>query len=291
MLKKIADHLPKIIFAPSVIAIGVFVYGFIAWTLYISFTRSRLLPKYDLTGTIQYERLFSSPRWEVAFDNLFIFVFFFIIFSTIIGLTLAVLLDQKIRFEGFIRTVYLYPFALSMIVTGTAWKWLMNPGLGLEAQIQSWGWKSFKFDWIVNPDWSIYAIIVAAVWQSSGFVMSLFLAGLRSINQEIIQSARIDGIADYRIYLSIIFPTMAPIFFSSFVVLTHIAIKSFDLVIAMTSGGPGYSSDMPATYMYAMAFNRGDLGQSAASAMVMMLIIFSIMVPYLYSELRQKASS
>lgn len=288
MLKKLEHHLPKLVLSPSIIAIAVFVYGFIAWTLYISFTKSRLLPRYDIHGTIQYQRLMDSPRWEVAFDNLFIFIFFFITISLLIGLFLAVLLDQKIRFEGFIRTIYLYPLALSMIVTGTAWKWLMNPGLGIEAQIKSWGWENFRFDWIIQPEWAIYAIIIAAIWQSSGFVMALFLAGLRSINQEIIQSARIDGIPDYRIYLSIIFPAMAPIFFSSFVVLIHIAIKSFDLVIAMTGGGPGYASDMPATFMYAMAFTRGDLGQGAASAMMMMLIVFSIMVPYLYSELRQK---
>ena len=281
-------NVPKILLAPSFLAVLVFVYGFIAWTAWVSMTRSRLLPKYEIEGLIQYKRLFAAPRWDTAMDNLFIFGILFILVSMILGLLLAILLDQKIRAEGVLRTIYLYPMALSMIVTGTAWKWIMNPGLGIEAMVRGWGFEEFSFDWIIDPDKAIYAVVVAAIWQASGFVMALFLAGLRSVDEEIVKAARVDGIPTWRIYASIIIPSMAPIFLSAFIILAHLAIKSFDLVIALTGGGPGYATDLPATYMYTMAFSRGDLGQAASSAMVMMTVVFAIVVPYLYSELRAK---
>ncbi|MGR3624374.1 carbohydrate ABC transporter permease [Pseudophaeobacter sp.] len=281
-------HIPKMVLAPSFVAILIFVYGFIAWTAWISLTRSRLLPKYELKGLVQYERLMAAPRWDTAMDNLFVFGALFIGISMLLGLMLAILLDQRIRVEGMLRTIYLYPMALSMIVTGTAWKWIMNPGLGLEALVRGWGFESFSFDWVINPDKAIYAVVIAGVWQASGFVMALFLAGLRSVDGEIIKAAQVDGIPSWRIYTAIILPSMAPIFLSAFIVLAHLAIKSFDLVIALTGGGPGYATDLPATYMYAMAFSRGDIGQAASSAMVMMGVVFAIVVPYLYSELRAK---
>lgn len=288
MLEWLERQVPKLVLAPSFFVILIFVYGFILWTAWISFTRSRLLPKYDIHGIIQYERLFDSPRWDTAMGNLFIFGVLFIVISMVLGLVLAIFLDQKIRVEGALRTIYLYPMALSMIVTGTAWKWIMNPGLGIQKMVRDWGFEDFKFDWIVDSELAIYTIVIAGVWQSSGFVMALFLAGLRGVDGEIIKAAQVDGIPDWRIYSSIIIPSMAPIFLSSFIVLAHLAIKSFDLVIALTGGGPGYATDLPATYMYTMAFSRGDLGQAASSAMVMMAVVFAIVVPYLYSELRVK---
>ncbi len=288
MLKWFEKQVPKIVLAPSFIAILLFVYGFIVWTGWVSLTRSRLLPKYDIVGFIQYERLFDSPRWDTAMSNLFIFGVLFIVISMFLGLLIAILLDQKIRVEGVLRTIYLYPMALSLIVTGTAWKWILNPGLGIESVVQGWGFENFKFDWLINPDYAIYTVVIAGVWQASGFVMALFLAGLRSVDDEVIKAARVDGIPTTRIYSAIILPSMAPIFLSAFIVLAHLAIKSFDLVIALTGGGPGYATDLPATYMYALAFSRGDIGQAASSAMVMMMVVFAIVVPYLYSELRAK---
>ena len=281
-------HLPKIVLAPSLIAIILFVYGFIAWTAWVSFTKSRLMPKYDIVGFIQYDRLFDSPRWDVAINNLFIFGFLFILISMFLGLIIAIFLDQKIRIEGALRTIYLYPMALSLIVTGTAWKWMLNPGLGLEAVIKNLGFNNFTFDWLINPDFAIYTVVIAGVWQASGFVMALFLAGLRSVDQEIIKAAQVDGVPTVKIYTAIIIPSMTPVFLSAFIVLAHLAIKSFDLVIALTGGGPGYATDLPATYMYTMAFSRGDIGQAASSAIIMMIVVFSIVVPYLYSELRNK---
>ncbi len=288
MTEWLERHMPKFVMAPSFVAILIFVYGFIGWTAWVSFTKSRLLPKYDIVGTIQYDRLFQSPRWETAINNLYVFGILFIVISMFLGLVLAIFLDQKIRVEGVIRTIYLYPMALSMIVTGTAWKWILNPGLGIEATVKKWGYENFTFDWLVNPDMAIYTVVLAGVWQSSGFVMALFLAGLRSVDEEIIKAAQVDGIPTWRIYSAIIIPSMAPIFLSGFIVLSHLAIKSFDLVIALTGGGPGYATDLPATYMYTMAFSRGDIGQAASSAMIMMAVVFTIVVPYLYSELRAK---
>ena len=281
-------HVPKLVLAPSFAAVLIFVYAFIGWTAWVSFTRSRLMPNYEIVGPIQYERLFASPRWDTAMSNLFVFGTLFILISMVLGLLLAIFLDQKIRTEGVLRTIYLYPMALSLIVTGTAWKWILNPGLGIEAMVRGWGFESFTFGWLIDPDMAIYTVVIAGVWQASGFVMALFLAGLRSVDGEIIKAAQVDGIPTHRIYSAIIIPSMAPIFLSAFIVLAHLAIKSFDLVIALTGGGPGYATDLPATYMYAMAFSRGDIGQAASSAMVMMAVVFAIVVPYLYSELRPK---
>ncbi|UCH75115.1 MAG: sugar ABC transporter permease [Rhodospirillales bacterium] len=280
-------HIPKIAVAPSLAAVLFFVYGFIAWTGYVSLTRSRILPRYQLEGLDQYAKLFRTPRWDVAMENLLVFGVLFIAVSVALGLLLAILLDQRIRAEGAIRTVYLYPMALSFIVTGTAWKWILNPGLGIEAVVRSWGWEDFRFGWLVDPELAIYTVVIAGVWQASGFVMALFLAGLRSVDQEIIKAAMVDGVSLPRIYASIIIPSLSPVFLSAIIVLAHLAIKSFDLVIALTGGGPGYATDLPATYMYAMAFSRGDLGQAAASATVMLMTVAAIIIPYLYSQLRQ----
>ena len=288
MLKWLEKNLPKIVMAPAVGLIGWFVYGFVLWTLYISFTNSKILPKYELWGVGQYVKLWGSRKWLIAVDNLLIFTALFLIFCVVIGIILAIFLDQKIRAEGVLRTIYLYPMALSFIVTGTAWKWILNPTLGIQKMFIDWGFENFTFDWLVNREMAIYTIVIAGVWQSAGFVMALFLAGLRSVDGEIIKAAQVDGIPTWRIYTAIIIPSMAPIFLSAFIVLSHLAIKSFDLVIALTGGGPGYSTDLPATYMYAMAFSRGDIGQAASSAMIMMLVVFTIVVPYLYSELRTK---
>ncbi|WP_137938816.1 sugar ABC transporter permease [Chitinivorax sp. B] len=278
--------LPKLVLAPSFVLTLVFVYGFIAWNGYLSFTPSRILPNYDWAGLIQYERLFDNERWWVAVKNLGIFGTLFMGISMALGLMLAIFLDQKIRMEGVLRTIYLYPMALSFIVTGTAWKWILNPGLGLEHLMHQWGFESFTFDWLVNTDMSIYTVVIAGVWQSSGFVMALFLAGLRGIDDSIIKAAQVDGASLPRIYWRIIVPCLRPVFFSTLMILAHLAIKSFDLVMALTSGGPGFSSDVPATFMYSMAFTRGQIGIGAASAMMMLATLAALVVPYLYSELR-----
>jgi glucose/mannose transport system permease protein len=280
--------LPKLVVAPSFVLGLAFIYGLMAWNGYLSVSASRLLPNYEFVGFEQYLRLWESERFRVALTNMAIFGGLFIGGSMAIGLLLAILLDQKIRAEGALRTIYLYPMALSFIVTGTAWKWILNPGLGIEAVLQRWGWESFTFDWLVNPDKAIYCIVIAGVWQSAGFVMALFLAGLRGIDDTIIKAAQIDGASLPLIYRRIVLPILRPVVFSTLMIVSHLAIKSFDLVMALTAGGPGFSTDLPATFMYAMAFTRGQIGQGAAAATVMLATIAAIVVPYLYSELRVK---
>jgi len=287
MFKWIERNLPKIVLAPSVGLISWFVYGFVLWTLYISFTKSKILPRYEFWGVGNYIKLWNTHKWYIAIENLFIFTILFLIICTILGVILAIFLDQKIRAEGALRTIYLYPMALSFIVTGTAWKWILNPTLGIQKLMNDWGFENFTFDWLVNRDMAIYTIVIAAVWQSSGFVMAMFLAGLRSIEDEIIKAAKIDGAGLFTVYWKIIIPMMRPVFFSSFVILIHISIKSYDLIVALTAGGPGISTTMPALFMTQTAFHKSQVALSAASAIMMFMAVAAV-IPYLYSELRKE---
>ena len=282
------DWLPRLVVAPSFIVSLLFIYGLMAWNGYLSLSASRILPNYEFVGLQQYLALWESDRFRVAMTNMGIFGVLFIGGAMVVGVLLAILLDQKVRAEGALRTIYLYPMAVSMIVTGTAWKWILNPGLGLEHLMHLWGFENFSFDWLVQQDTAIYCIVIAGVWQSAGFVMALFLAGLRGIDESIIKAAQVDGASLPRIYWRIILPSLRPVFFSTLMVVAHLAIKSFDLVMALTAGGPGYATDLPATFMYATAFTRGQIGMGAASATVMLATVAAIVVPYLYSELRSK---
>lgn len=280
-------RLPQIVVSPLFALSLFFVYGFILWTAYISMTPSGIMPNYEFIGLDQYARLWATPRWYVAIKNLFVFSALFIGIAMVMGIFLAILLDQRVRAEGLIRTIYLYPMALSFIVTGTVWKWILNPGLGIERTMRELGFENFTFDWLVNSDYAIYTLVIAAVWQSSGYAMALFLAGLRSVDDEILKAAAVDGASPWKTYTSIILPMLRPVFLSTVIILAHLAIKSFDLVIALTGGGPGYATDMPATFMYSFAFQRSELGMAAASATMMLMTIVAIIVPYLYSELRK----
>jgi len=280
--------LPRLVVAPSFIVSLLFIYGLMAWNGYLSLSASRILPNYNFVGLQQYLALLESDRFRVAMTNMGLFGALFIGGAMALGIFLAILLDQKVRAEGVLRTIYLYPMAVSMIVTGTAWKWILNPGLGLEHLMHQWGFEHFSFDWLVQQDTAIYCVVIAGVWQSAGFVMALFLAGLRGIDESIIKAAQVDGASLPRIYASIILPSLRPVFFSTLMVVSHLAIKSFDLVMALTAGGPGYATDLPATFMYATAFTRGQIGLGAASATIMLATVAAIVVPYLYSELRSK---
>jgi glucose/mannose transport system permease protein len=286
--ERIQQLLPKILLAPTMLITFVFIYGFIIWTGVLSFTKSKMMPNYEFVGFSNYIKLFALDRWNVAYNNLIVFGFLFIVCSIIIGTMLAIFLDQKIRMEGVLRTIFLYPMALSLIVTGTAWKWILNPETGLQQIAHSLGFTNVKIDWLVNPDYVIYTLVIAAVWQASGFVMALMLAGLRGVDGSIIKAAQMDGASTTRIYWRIIMPMMRPVFFSAFIILSHLAIKSFDLVMVLTSGGPGYSSDLPATFMYQFTFARSQIGVGTASAMLTLMGFLAILVPYLYSEIRSQ---
>ncbi len=280
--------IPKLVVAPGLVLGFAFIYGFMIWNGVLSVTVSRMLPNYEFAGLAQYAKLWEMDRWWVALKNLAIFGIGYVGGAMALGVLLAVLLDQKVRAEGFIRTVYLYPMALSFVVTGTAWKWLLNPSMGLEKLMHEWGWQSFSFSWLVESEMAIYCVVIAGIWQSAGFAMALFLAGLRGIDDSIIKAAQIDGAPLPRIYWRIVLPALRPVFFSTLMVLSHLAIKSFDLIMALTAGGPGYATDVPATFMYAMSFTRGQIGLGAASATMMLATVAALVVPYLYSELRSK---
>ena len=285
---RLQDWIPKLVLSPSLAAMFVFVYGFIVFTIYLSFTGSKMLPRYDWVGLENYTKLWNLNSWYTAIANLGIFASLYIIICTAIGLGLAIFLDQKIRGEGFLRPIYLYPMALSFIVTGTAWKWILDPGIGVEHTMHLWGWTSFHFDWIKNRDYAIYTVVLAAVWQTSGFVMAMFLAALRGIDNEILKAAQIDGASNWNLYRRIVIPLLRPAFLSSFVILSHLAVKSYDLIIALTGGGPGRATELPATFMYSYTFTRNSMGIGAASAVIMLMTIAAIMIPYLYAELKER---
>jgi glucose/mannose transport system permease protein len=287
--------LPRLVLAPSFALVLIFVYGFNVWTVLLSFTNSKAFSNMNFVGLANYKKLWTwtfetdpPSSWYTALVNMGIFGGLYVSICLVIGLTLAILLDQKIRIEGILRPIYLYPLALSFIVTGTAWKLFLDPGIGLERAVHEWGWTSFKFDWVVNPRMMIYCVAIAGIWQTSGFVMAMFLAGLRGVDGEILKAAQIDGASTFAIYRRIIIPLMRPVFLSAVIVLAHMAIKSYDLVLSVTGKNPGGAAELPSTFMYSYTFTRNQMAVGSASAVIMLMTIAAIMVPYLYSELRER---
>ena len=276
----------RLLLLPAIVATLVFVYAFILWTVGISLTPSTLVPRWEWNGLAQYVRLFEQERFQVSLKNLGLFCAFSIPLTALLGLALAILLDQKMRAEGLLRTIYLYPMALSFIVTGTAWKWLLNPEIGIQAMVRSLGWAQFEFDWMSNPERAIFCVVIASIWQSTGFAMALFLAGIRAIDAQVISAARLDGARSWILYRRVVLPMLRPVFLSVGVILANTAIKTFDLVLALTGGGPGFSSDLPALYMVVHAFQRSQLGLAAASASVIFVLLMLVLIPHLGRELK-----
>ena len=264
-------------------AIGVFIIATL-WTVYHSFTNSRMLPKSEFIGLAQYERLWNSDRWYMSIENLAIYGACSLIFSLFIGFMLAALLDQKTRFENTFRTIFLYPFALSFIVTGLVWQWILNPEYGVEKIVRSIGFESFVFNPLYNIDIVIYGILAAGLWQGTGFIMCLMLAGLRGIDQEIWKAARIDGIPMWKTYIQVVIPMMRPVFITTLVIIAAGIIKVYDLVVAQTSGGPGISSEVPAKYVYDYMFSAQNLGQGFAASTMMLVSVLIVLIPFAYLE-------
>jgi len=289
MRRWLSSRVNMFVVVPTVVIVFIFVYGFVSWSGVLSFTDSRTFPSFNFVGLQQYVSLWSNSRWHASVSNLIVFTVGFVGISTIVGLLLAILLDQKIKAEGLFRTIYLYPLAISFIVTGTAWKWALNPGLGLDKLMHDWGFTSFQFDWIADPDRAIYTLIIAAVWQGSGFAMAVFLATIRGVDAEIMKAARIDGAGLVRIYWSVVMPLLRPAFLTVFIIMVALAIRTFDLMVAMTGGGPGFATDLPTNFMYQFAFGRQRLGLAAASAIMIFISVLALMIPFIYSELRREA--
>jgi glucose/mannose transport system permease protein len=274
----------KIAAVPMILTALVVFVGGTVWTVVYSFTNSKLLPKAQWVGLDQYERLWKTTRWLVSIENLAIYGIGMLILSFIIGFLLACLMDQKIRFENTFRTIILYPFALSFIVTGLVWQWVLNPDFGIQGIVRSWGWESFAFDPLYNADIAIFGVMLAALWQGSGLVMVLMLAGLRGIDQEIWKASKIDGIPAWKTYLLVVIPMMRPVFITALVIITSGIIRVYDLVVAQTSGGPGLATEMPAKYVYDYMFRAQNLGQAFAASTMMLLAVLTVVVPWAFME-------
>ncbi|MFK4725406.1 glucose/mannose transport system permease protein [Bradyrhizobium niftali] len=277
MVRRLPEYL--VIWVPLLLSAAHLI-SFSIWTIWISFTPSTLIPVSGWVGLRNYNAVLASRNWQIAFDNLLLFGIAFVLLSLITGLLLAILLDQRIRAENALRTIFLYPLAVSFVVTGTVWSWLLNPSIGIEKLVHDLGWTSFHFDWLVNRDMAIWTIVIAAIWQSSGFAMALFLAGLRSVDADIIRAAQIDGAGPIRTYWRVILPTLWPITITVVVVQLQFAISAFDLVRALTNGGPGIATQLPALVVYDLMFQRNQLGRGAAAAVLMLLILLAVLLPY-----------
>jgi len=274
----------KIAALPMILTALVIFLGGSIWTIVHSFTKSKLLPKLKFVGFDQYERLWGTSRWLTSIENLLVFGVCSLIFSLIIGFLLAAMLDQKIRFEDTFRTIFLYPFALSFIVTGLVWQWILNPTFGVQSIVRSLGFDNFVFDPLYNSDIVIYGVLIAALWQGTGLVMCLMLAGMRGIDEEIWKAARVDGIPKWKTYLRIIIPMMRPVFITTLVIIAAGIVKVYDLVVAQTGGGPGISSEVPAKYVYDAMFKQQNLGQGFAASTMMLVTVLIVLIPWAYLE-------
>ncbi|WP_417668018.1 carbohydrate ABC transporter permease [Roseibium sp.] len=274
----------KVAAIPMILTALVIFVGGTVWTVVYSFTKSNLLPKLRWVGFDQYERLWSANRWIVSIENLMIYGICSLIFSLLIGFVLAALLDQKIRFENTFRTIFLYPFALSFIVTGLVWQWILNPDFGVQSVIRSLGFESFTFDPLYNEDIVIYGILIAGLWQGTGLIMCLMLAGLRGIDEDIWKAARVDGIPMWKTYVFIIIPMMRPVFITTLVLIASGIVRVYDLVVAQTSGGPGIASEVPAKYVYDKMFLGQNLAQGFAGSTMMLLSVLVVLIPWAYLE-------
>lgn len=274
----------KIAALPMVLTTLVVFVGGTIWTVVYSFTNSKLLPRTEFVGFAQYERLWANSRWMQSIENLAVYGVFALIFTIVIGFLLAVLMDQKIRYEDTFRTIMLYPFALSFIVTGLVWQWILNPEFGIQSIIRSIGFTNFNFDPLYNPDIVMFGLLIAGMWQGTGFIMCIMLAGLRGIDEDIWKATKVDGIPTWKTYVVVIIPMMRAVFITVLVLVTSGIIKLYDLVVAQTSGGPGLASQVPAMYVYDYLFTAQNLGQGLAASTMMLLSVLIVLIPWAYLE-------
>lgn len=277
-----------LVLIPAGVVAFYFIWGFGAYTAFLSFTQSNFLPNHRWVGWQQYGALFQDDRWWTAYGNMFVFGSLYLIGCLALGLLLAVLLDRVSQGEIFFRTIYLYPMSLSLVITGLAWQWILTPTVGIQSLVRRAGVEGFVFDWLVDPNKAIYTIAFAAIWHGTGLIMILFLSGIKSVSPEIWLAARVDNIPTWRIYVHIIIPQLRPILLTAVMLLAFNVVRSFDVVVALTKGGPGFASDVPARYVFDYFFERGKIGRGAAAAVVMVLTMIVLITPYLLREIRRK---
>jgi glucose/mannose transport system permease protein len=287
-----------LLIAPSVLAIAIFVYGFIAFTGFASFTRwNSLVPDFTLVGFSNYQKLFDTTRFQIDLRNTVTFTILFLILCLFLGLVLAVLLDQRIRGEAIFRNIFLFPLAVSYIVTGVVWRWLLNPGsaqlgaTGVNLLFDKIGLGFLKNGWYTDPSIGIKAVVLAATWQMSGYVMAMYLAGLRGIPEDLREAARVDGANEFQVYRHIVLPLLQPITLGAVIILGHMSLKIFDLVVSMTGSGPGFSSDVPAFYMFDTTFRGNNFAQGAGIAVILLVMVAVLIVPYLIYSMRTEAET
>lgn len=273
---------PHIALAPAFLIALVAYCGGLGWTVWISFTNSRMLPTSVFVGMRQYQRLFDNTRWLVSAGNIFTFGILFIVAALVLGFILAAFIDQRVRAENLLRAVFLYPFSMSFIVTGLAWRWLLDPTLGVEKIARDLGLTWVSFDWLVRPDRVIYTLVLAAVWHASGLVMAIMLAGLRGVDPDIWKATRVDGIPAWRVYGFVVAPLLRGSFATAAILLATSVARLYDLVVAMTSGGPGIASEVPAKFVMDYLFDRADIGLATAAATSMLVTVVIVLAPLFY---------
>ena len=280
---------PFALVAPSIVLIAIFVYGFIGYTAFVSTTKwYGIVPDYTSAGLTQYTDLFGLPRFQADISNTIEFTVLFLVACILLGFGAAVLLDQHVRGTIFFQNIFLFPLAISFVVTGTVWRWIFNPNFGINLLLDDAHLGFLKSPWLADTRTALFGLVIAAAWQMSGFCMAMFLAGLRAIPDELREAARVDGASEGRIFLHVILPLMRPITLSAIIILGHISLKIFDLVYVMTFGGPGFATDMPSLYMWVAVFRQNLYGRGAAIAMVLLFMVALLIVPYLIWSLRQE---
>ncbi len=282
--------LAALLLLPSVVAVGVFVYGFIAWTAYVALSNwNSFVPDLSFAGARNFVALFQSFRFQIDLRNTAVFTVTFVLGCLVLGLVLAVVLDQRVRGESFFRNVFLFPMAISFIVSGTVWQWLLNPSTGVNLLLDTVGLGRFRSPWYTAPGTAIFSVVLAALWQLSGFTMAMYLAGLRGISEDLREAARVDGASEVQLYRHIVLPLLTPITLSAVIVLGHISLKIFDLVFAMTGSGPAFSTDVPGIFMFETTFRGNRFAEGAAISVVMLAMIAVVIVPYLIYSTRTEA--
>ncbi|MBF9234127.1 carbohydrate ABC transporter permease [Microvirga alba] len=282
---RIRTRLPaSLALLPTALVVLVVYIGCLLWTVRLSFTSSALLPKLDWVGLAQYSRLFANDRFLTSAENILIFGCLFISGCLILGFLLAVFIDQNVRGESLFRTVFLYPYAMSFVVTGVAWQWFLNPGLGLQKLVRDMGFPNFTFDWLVNQDMAIYTIVIAGIWHGAGLTMAILLAGLRGVDGDLWKAARVDGIPTWRVYISVVLPLLRPMIVTATVLLATGVVKLYDLVVAMTLGGPGIATEVPAKFVMDHLFERNNIALGTAAATIMLIAVVSVLAPWVYAR-------
>jgi len=290
MFKNKDRYLSIILISPSILAVLIFVYGFIGWSIRVSLSNWKgLNPDYTWAGLKNYIGLFSDPRFHVDIRNTLIFTGVFVLGSIILGFIMAVMLDQGLRGEGFFRSLFLFPMAISYIVTGVVWRWLMNSATGARMSGLNLLFTNLKLDFLVNlwyntPKWGMAAIALAAIWQMSGYTMALYLAGLRSVPAELKEAAQIDGANSIQLYRHIILPLLAPVTLSALIILGHMSLKVFDLIIAIA--GKQLPLDVPSIYMWQTTFDGLFYGRGAAIGILLLISVAILIIPYIRYTLK-----